>query len=141
MVPRRDWERVLQLAVAMMTRTTRWWRMALVAVMVTAASCTADELSPAEKEEGEKRLEAEFQAYLATANHCQQDSECTFIQGSRSCALGCYVAVRYDRGDEVLARIRQLDADLDRIGKGCISACPHPGPVTCVESRCRMMLP
>jgi hypothetical protein len=101
----------------------------LSAALMTVAGCGA--LS-------EDKVKARFDAYVAGANSCERESDCTVVFGA--CPLGCFVAVRADRKADVEAKARDLLEEYRRGGKGCVYKCAQPGPVSCVERTCRVSI-
>jgi hypothetical protein len=102
-------------------------RGALAALVALLTACAASE------EEIQKR----FNDYVATANACERDDQCTLAEAS--CPLGCFVAVRADRKADVEARARELIAEYERGGRRCIYGCVQPGPIICREQRCLVL--
>src|SRR4051812_47404583 len=102
-------------------RRSRAWTFA---ALVTA-SCLA---SPSDED-----IKQQFAAYVASANSCQQASECAIA--SAECPLGCFVAVRADRKADVERKARELVAAYERGGASCQYDCVAPGQPACVHSR------
>src|SRR5687767_6287192 len=96
----------------------------LVAAICLVAAC---EDAPSDED-----IRQEFDRYVQTANHCTTAAECSYaIPG---CPLGCFVAVRTDRKEDVERRARAL---IERTGRGsCEYRCPLAGRLACVENRC-----
>ena len=103
------------------------WLAAVFAV-IFALGCA----DPAE----EKDIHEQFREYVATANQCQAASECVLVVPG--CPLGCFVAVRSERKADVEAKARELIAHYMKDGASCIYECLAPGPVECVQSRCKV---
>lgn len=82
----------------------------------------------------EEEVKDEFEAYVRSANACEQASECVLV--SPGCPLGCFVAVRADRKADVERKARELIARYERGGRACAYGCAEPGPIACVERRC-----
>jgi hypothetical protein len=95
-----------------------------------SSSPTGVELPPADA------IQAEFQAYVDAANHCEAASDCVGL--TPGCPLPCMVAVRVDRNTDVLAKAQQLRA---RLPWGCEATCPAPGPAMCIRNRCEVNEP
>jgi hypothetical protein len=100
----------------------RWWL--VIAGLTLLPACAPSEAD----------IRNEFAAYVAGANACQADADCALAYGR--CPLGCWVAVRADRKNDVEAKARELVEDYSRGGQSCEYDCAVAGPVTCVAARC-----
>jgi hypothetical protein len=115
----------------------RW--SAWIAAMALAAGCSLN--TPEHPPDGysgdaEKRLQDRFGAYVEGANRCDDAIECTVAPVR--CPLGCYVAVRRDRADDVRREAETLLAAHNDGGATCVYQCIPPGAVMCVEHRCAL---
>jgi hypothetical protein len=98
-----------------------------LALALAAGACAL--VAPSEEE-----IKAEFAAYVAKANHCQQASDCA--EAHPGCPLGCSVPVRADRKADVERKAHDLIADYERGGRSCEYDCAEPGVLACVGQRC-----
>ena len=65
---------------------------------------------------------------------CMVASDCVLV--SPGCPLGCTVAVRADRKNDVEAKARDLINQYERWGARCDYECIGAGPITCTAGRC-----
>ena len=80
-------------------------------------------------------VQAQFDAFVQTANACETASECAIVRPG--CPLGCFVAVRQDRMEDVEAKARQLIAEFSLGGtRICLYLCQPEGAVSCTQNRC-----
>jgi hypothetical protein len=106
----------------------------MITLLAGAAFATVLAVLPSCGRTSEEEVRARFAAYVAGANQCQAASECTIAYGS--CPVGCWVAVRADRKDDVERTAHELVAEYNRSGVACVYDCTTPGPVSCKAGRC-----
>lgn len=82
----------------------------------------------------EDSVRAEFKQYVAGANQCTESRECVFAYPG--CPLGCFVAVRTDRRDDVERKAKDLISQYEAGGRGCSYDCAAPTGVICLAGRC-----
>jgi hypothetical protein len=82
----------------------------------------------------EEEIQAEFDSYVRSASGCESADECAIA--SAGCPLGCWVAVRADRVDDVERRAEELIEDYESGGQGCDYDCASPGTPVCTDGRC-----
>lgn len=85
----------------------------------------------------EDEIKREFGELVDGANTCATPSDCTLVYPG--CPLGCTVAVRADRADELQRKARDLISDYERGGQSCQYDCVGVTGATCVEQRCAVV--
>jgi hypothetical protein len=104
--------------------TRSWVRPWALAWLLLGATCSVSEAE----------VQRQFDAYVAGANSCENEGECTTV--FPGCPLGCFVAVRNDRKVDVERKARELIEQYSRGGQKCVYDCPAPGPIECRAKRC-----
>ena len=82
----------------------------------------------------EESVKSEFNAYVSAASQCDDAKDCAVAYAA--CPLGCFVAVRADRKDDVEKKAKDLVAAYERGGSGCAYDCDTPDNLICLGGRC-----
>jgi hypothetical protein len=98
----------------------RSWRV----LVVLLAAC-----APSEEE-----IEAEFEAFVASRNHCESRSDCALV--ALECPLGCFIAVRSEHAGAVRDKAQALIEDYESTGRGCAYGCVQAPALECKMKRC-----
>ena len=120
-------ERLPDLSVAVRSRRTAGRVLMILAFSLAPAALSCDGPS-------EETIKMEFGAYVAGANACTADSDCQVV--SPGCPLGCEVAVRADRADDVMKKAGSL---IQQYESGSHSACAYSctqSHAVCTQSLC-----
>jgi hypothetical protein len=81
----------------------------------------------------EAELQAEFDAYVAARNACEQPLDCVLAEAG--CPLGCVVAVHHDHQRSVEAKADDLIDEYTSGGQHCDYGCLQMKAV-CTAGRC-----
>ena len=101
----------------------------MLRTLLGLATLAAIGCSPSQEE-----IQREFDDYVADANGCVQDDDCAIA--AAECPLGCWVAVRADRVDDVERKARELVDDYESGGSGCAYECTEAPTPRCVDAVC-----